>query len=88
MIEKISYEDMISYSKELKASADAINDLIKDKDYSQLNDFVDNVYKYANYLSSIVNLNKKADEAVSFLKSKNSNKHSNALENIISSINT
>ncbi len=71
MIEKISYEDMISYSKELKASADAINDLIKDKDYSQLNDFVDNVYKYANYLSSIVNLNKKADEAVSFLKSKN-----------------
>ena len=39
MIENISYEDMESYSKELKASVDAIKILIADKDLKELENF-------------------------------------------------
>ena len=68
MIENISYDDMLSYSKELKASVDVINELISDKDFKELQDFVNSVTTYSRYLESTVKLHKSADEAISFLK--------------------
>lgn len=68
MIENISYEDMESYSKELNASAEAIKTLITDKDLKELENFVEEVQKYSNYLKSTVKIYKDADKALSYLK--------------------
>jgi len=68
MIEKISYEDMLSYSKELAASADAINSLIENKEFHELQEFVTEVNNYSRYLESTVKLHKSADEALEYLK--------------------
>lgn len=70
MIENISYEDMESYSKELKASADAINILIADKDLKELENFVEEVNRYSTYLESTVKLYKSADKALDYLKNR------------------
>ena len=68
MIDKISYEDMKSYSKELKASADVIKTLIEGKDLKELSNFVEDVEKYSKYLESTVKLYEDADKALSYLK--------------------
>lgn len=68
MIEKISYEDMESYSKELKASADVIKELISGKNIKELDNFTEEVNNYSEYLKSIVNLYKDADKVISSLK--------------------
>lgn len=68
MIENISYEDMESYSKELKASAEVIKTLIDGKDLKELENFVEEVNKYSKYLESTVKLYKDADKALSYLK--------------------
>lgn len=68
MIENISYEDMESYSKELKASAEAISDLIEGKDLKELDNFVDDVTRYSKYLESTVKLYRNADKALDYLK--------------------
>lgn len=70
MIENISYEDMESYSNELKASADAINILIADKDLKELENFVEEVNRYSTYLESTVKLYKSADKALDYLKNR------------------
>ena len=70
MIENISYEDMESYSKELKASADAINILIANKDLKELENFVEEVNRYSTYLESTVKLYKSADKALDYLKNR------------------
>ena len=64
MIENISYEDMLSYSKELKASADVIASLIYNKDFRDLSEFVGIVSDYSKYLESVVKLHKSADDAL------------------------
>jgi len=68
MIENISYEDMESYSKELKASAETIKTLIQDKDLKELEYFVEDVNRYSTYLESTVKLHKNADKALEYLK--------------------
>ena len=70
MIENISYEDMESYSKELKASVDAIKILIADKDLKELENFVEEVNRYSTYLESTVKLYKSADKALDYLKNR------------------
>ncbi len=69
MIDQISYDEMESYSKELEASADALKALIEEKDLKELENFVDSVYNYSEYLSSTVELHKTADEALNYLES-------------------
>lgn len=67
MIDQISYDEMVSYSKELEASADAIKELIENKDLRELENFIDSIYNYSEYLSSTVELHKQADEALEYL---------------------
>ena len=71
MIENISYEDMDSFSKELKASADVIRELIENKDYPDLENFVGDVNNYSRYLENTVKLYKSADEALEDLNKQN-----------------
>lgn len=68
MIEKISYDEMLNYAKELNASADVIAELIKDKEYKELENFVEEIYNYSKYLQRIVDINKTADNAIDYLK--------------------
>lgn len=67
MIDQVSYDEMVSYSKELEASADAIKELIENKDLRELENFIDSIYNYSEYLSSTVELHKQADEALEYL---------------------
>ncbi len=75
MIENISYDDMINYSKELKASADVIAELIKNKELSEIQNFVDEVSNYSKYLESIVKLYKDADNNLLDLRSQKGASH-------------
>lgn len=68
MIENISYDDMDSFSKELKASAEVIKTLIDGKDIKELENFVEEVNKYSKYLESTVNIYRDADNVLSYLK--------------------
>lgn len=68
MIEQISYDDMLSYSKELNASAEVIKSLIENRDFKELENFAEEVINYSEYLQNIVDLNVHADEAIKFLK--------------------
>ena len=67
MIENISYDDMDSYSKELKASAEVIKALIDGKDLKELENFVEEVIKYSKYLESTVKIYRDADNVLSSL---------------------
>lgn len=67
MIENIKYEDMESYSKELKASSDVIKELIQDKEFPELENFAGEVERYSSYLAQTVTLYKKADQAIDYL---------------------
>lgn len=70
MIENISYEEMLSISKELQASANVIRELVKEKNLPELNDFISTVEGYSKFLETTVELYQDADEALSELISK------------------
>ncbi len=67
MIEKITYQDLESYSKELKASAEVIKDLVKDKDMGRLDKFADDVINYSSFLERSIKMHKDADETLAEL---------------------
>ncbi len=70
MIENISYEEMLSISKELQASANVIRELVKEKNLPELNDFISTVEGYSKFLETTVELYQDADAALSELISK------------------
>ena len=73
MIEKITYQDLESYSKELKASADVIKELVKDKDMGRLEKFADDVINYSAFIERSIKMHKDADIALEDLvKNRNS----------------
>ncbi|MBQ8132117.1 MAG: hypothetical protein IJ193_06475 [Bacilli bacterium] len=67
MIENIKYEDLESYSKELKASAEVIKELIKTKEIAELNKFADDVINYSAFLERSIKMHKSADETLAYL---------------------
>ena len=71
MIDKVSYEDMISYSKELQASAAAILELMKNKDLKELEKFVKEVNSYSEFLATSVEMYKDADASIEFIREQN-----------------
>ncbi len=71
MIDKISYEDMISYSKELQASAEVIQSLMENKDLKELEKFVKEVKSYSEFLKTSVDMYKDADASIEFIKEQN-----------------
>lgn len=69
MIDKLTYEEILVISAELKKQADIIDHLVKDKDIQELKDFSATVEGYSKYLENTVEINKDADKALSELKS-------------------
>ena len=68
MIDKLTYDQVLTISKELKNQAEIINNLIKDKPTSSLSDFTATVEGYSKYLENTIEINKDADNALKELK--------------------
>lgn len=68
MIDKLSYDDILKISKDLKHQAEIISNLIKDKELSQMEDFIATVEGYSKFLENTIDINKDADNALQDLK--------------------
>jgi hypothetical protein len=68
MIGTMSYEEVLSIAKELETSVKTINNVIKDQNINELEDFTSTVESYAKYLQTTVELNKDADKVIEKLK--------------------
>ena len=68
MIDKLTYEQVLSISNELRKNSEIINKLIKDKDIPELVDFTATVEGYSKYLENTVAINQDADNALKGLK--------------------
>ena len=70
MMDKLTYEQVLTIAKELRNEALAIEDLSRAREIQDLIDFADTVEAYAKYLENIVELNKDADKALEDLTGK------------------
>ena len=68
MIDKISYDDVLKISQELKKESDIIKDLATKRNLKEIIDFAATVEGYSKFLENIVSINKDADEALIGLK--------------------
>ena len=68
MIDKLSYDQILAISKELKTQVEIIDSLVKLKNITELNDFVATVEGYSKFLETTVEINKDADKALKDLK--------------------
>ena len=67
MIGKLTYDQVLEMSKELRNQANIILNLIKNKDRQELLDFVATVEGYSKFLETTVEINKDADKALETL---------------------
>lgn len=67
MIDKLTYNQVLSVAKELRSQADVVEEVAKAREIQDLVDFSDSVVAYAKFLENIVELNKDADKAISDL---------------------
>lgn len=68
MIDKLSYEDVLTISKDIKEQAEIIQHLAEQRGVTELSDFIATVEGYSKFLETTVKLNKDADEALEDLK--------------------
>ena len=73
MIDKLTYEQVLTIAKEMRNEAMAVEDMAKARGIQDLVDFSDKVESYAKFLENTVELNKDADKALEDLVH-NSNK--------------
>lgn len=64
MIDKLTYEEVLTISKELKNQAQIIDNLVKDKNIQELKDFAATVEGYSKFLENTIEINKDADKAL------------------------
>ena len=64
MIGKLTYDQMLEVSKDLREQADIISSLVRNKDNQELLDFAATVEGYSKYLETTVQINKDADTAL------------------------
>ena len=69
MIDKLSYDNIMAISNDLRVQAETIERLTASRDINNLSDFIATVEGYSKFLSNIVEINKDADVALSELKS-------------------
>ena len=70
MIDKLTYDQVLSISEDLQKEVGIISNLIEDKDIPELKDFVSTVEGYSKFLETAVEINKDADKALEELKKK------------------
>ena len=68
MIDKLSYDDILLISQELKKESDIIRDLASKRNIKEIVDFASTVEGYSKFLENTVSINKDADEALVGLK--------------------
>ena len=68
MIDKLSYDDVLLISQELKKESDIIRDLASKRNLKEIEDFASTVEGYSKVLENTVSINKEADEALVGLK--------------------
>ena len=68
MIDKLSYDDILLISQELKKESDIIRDLASKRNIKEIVDFASTVEGYSKFLENTVSINKDADEALLKLK--------------------
>lgn len=69
MIDKLTYEQVLTIAKEIRNEAMAVEDMAKARGIQDLVDFSDKVESYAKFLENTVELNKDADKALEELTS-------------------
>ncbi|MCI8568839.1 MAG: hypothetical protein HFJ11_02520 [Bacilli bacterium] len=70
MIDKLTYDEILSISKDLKEQIKIINSIIDTKDLPQLKDFSATVEGYSKFLENTIEINKDADKALEDLASR------------------
>lgn len=68
MIDKLSYEDVLLISKELKQESDIIKNLASKRNLKEIEEFASVVDGYSKFLENTVGINKDADEALKELR--------------------
>lgn len=68
MIDKLSYNDVLLISQELKKESDIIKNLASKRNIKEIVDFASTVEGYSNFLENTVSINKDADEALKGLQ--------------------
>ena len=71
MIDKLSYDQILSISSGLKEQIEVIKKLVKEREMTELDDFISNVETYYKYLETTVQTNKDADDALRELAKRN-----------------
>jgi len=68
MIDKLSYEDVLAISNELRKEAETVKRLATARNITDMIDFASTVEGYSKYLENTVGINKDADDALKELK--------------------
>lgn len=70
MIGNMTYEQVETLAKELETSSTIVDNITKNLNIEELEDFVSTVEGYYKYLNTIIEMNKAADKALETLQSK------------------
>ena len=68
MIGKLTYDQILEISKDLKNQAGIVGKLAKERNITQIEDFSKTVEGYSKFLENTVEINKDADLALKNLK--------------------
>ena len=68
MVGKLTYEQVLTIAKDLRAQVEVIERLIANRELPELNDFTAPVEGYSKFLENSVEINKDADAALMDLK--------------------
>lgn len=70
MIGKLTYDQVLTFAKEIRNEALAVEDMARARELQDLVEFSDKVEAYAKFLENTVELNKDADKAIADLTGK------------------
>ena len=73
MIDKLSYDDVLLISQELKKESDIIRELASKRNLKEIEEFASTVEGYSKFLENTVDINKDADEALKELRTQINN---------------
>lgn len=68
MIGKLTYEQILEISKDLRVQAQTVEKLAKERNITQIEDFSKTVEGYSKFLENTVEINRDADLALKYLK--------------------
>ncbi len=71
MIDQLTYDEILKYSQKIYKESKILQEISKNKNIQEINDFIASLDSYSKYLESTVIINQDADKALEeLLKSK------------------